>query len=228
MPRVTRHILFVAVIAGVGGSPSSARSDADLNWVPVDQTVSDLDLRATSSRRVEQGIGVYGQTGSLYRRTDLNPRSFSTGQVLTQRYQLREPGVTAWFDRPDDLVRDPLGELRLNVAPFLDGQFIDLVPPNTVIDLVPDAYRGFVPYDDSLAGGGEDTRINTRIDTRIGDPIGAWTQPVLDALPAFPPPPKAHRLPVLRQAEQADQEAGSQPRDDAVEPEPIEEDAAGD
>lgn len=227
MPRATRHILFMAVIAGVGGSPSSARSDADLNWVPVDQTVSDLDLRATSSRRVEQGIGVYGQTGSLYRRTDLNPRFFSTGQALTQRYQLREPGVTAWIDRPDYLVRDPLGELRLNVAPSLDGQFIDLIPPNTVFDLVPQTPRGFVPYDDRPGEGWEDTRINTRLDTRIGDPIGAWAQPVLDALPAFPPPPRAHRLPVHRQAEQADQEVGSQPRDDAVEPEPIEEDAAG-
>lgn len=227
MPRATRHILFVAVIAGVGGSPSSARSDADFDWVPVDQTVGDLDLRATSSRRVEQGIGVYGQTGSLYRRTDLNPRSFSTGQALTQRYQLREPGVTAWIDRPDYLVRDPLGELRLNVAPSLDGQFIELIAPNTVFDLVPQTPRGFVPYDDRPGEGWEDTRINTRLDTRIGDPIGAWPQPGHDTLPTFPPPPKAHRLPVHRQAEQTDQEAGSQPRDDTGEPDPIEEDAAG-
>jgi hypothetical protein len=227
MPCAIRYILLVAVASAVVFSPSSARADAELDWLPVDRSVSDLDLRASSSRRVEQGIGVYGQSGSLYRRADQNPWSFPTGQALTQQYQLREPGVTAWIDRPDYLVRDPLGELRLNVAPSLDGQFIDLVPPNTVFDLVPYTPRASVSYDDRSGRGWENPRIDTRLNTRIGEPIGGWAQPGHDTLPAFPSPPRAHRLPAHRQAQRAEERADPQTQADDSGPGRVDEADAG-
>jgi len=196
MPRASRTILL-AVIAPtvVGGWWSLASAQDDTPWQPVDQTVSDLDLRASSARRVEQGIGVLGQTGSLYRRPDTGPGWFVNGNPLSQQYQLREPGVTAWIDRPDYLVQDPLGEVGLNISPAQDRRFIDLVPPNTVFDLVPSTQRGFVPYTDIYDDGLGSTRVNTRIDGFIDTTAtGQREHPLLTM-------PRAHRLPEHLQAQ---------------------------
>lgn len=152
------------------GSASGQSSSSSAELFPVDQTVSDLDPRAASLRHVEQGIGVFGQTGSLYQRGGLNLGS-TLDQSLPQRYLLRQPGVRAWIDQPDYLVRDALGQVRLNVAPGQDRQFIGLFPPNTVFDLVPHPAPGFVPYIQPGFEGWRDTRINTRIDGLIRTPI---------------------------------------------------------
>ncbi len=198
MPRASSPILLIAIVStAVGAHTSSTLADDNAQWQPVDQSVSDLDLRATSSRRVEQGIGVYGQTGSLFRRPDSGQGSSINGQPLTQQYQLREPGFTAWIDRPDYLVQDPLGEFRLNIAPSQDGQFIDLIPPNTVFDLDPTTPNAFVPYTDFYDDGLGNTRVNTRIDGWVDTPVSG--EPVRQLLPL----PTAHRLPPHLMAERA-------------------------
>ncbi len=197
MHRASRPILLAVLLAAVGVHTSPAVADEGTQWEPVDQSVSDLDLRATSSRRVEQGIGVYGQTGSLYRRPETGSGWPLQGQPLSQQYQLREPGVTAWIDRPDYLVQDPFGELKLNIAPSQDGRFIDLIPPNTVFDLSPTTSNGFVPYTDIYDDGLGSTRFDTRIDGRIDTPAtGQPQQP-------WPVLPRAHRLPPHLMAERA-------------------------
>src|SRR5690606_14377569 len=129
-------------------------------WQPVDQTVSDLDPRAVSTRRVEQGISVYGQSGSLYQRSDMSSGYNGLGQPLTQQYQVRQPGFTAWIDQPDYLVSDTLGETRLNISPVHTGGAIGLIPPNTVFDLVPHTQVTipFAAYDD----GWNLSRVSTR------------------------------------------------------------------
>ncbi len=196
MPRASRTILL-AVLAptAVGVCLSIAQAQDDTQWQPVDQTVSDLDLRASSARRVEQGIGVYGQTGSLYRRPDTGPGWFVNGNPISQQYQLREPGFTAWIDRPDYLVQNPLGDVGLNIAPSQDRRFIDLVPPNTVFDLVPSTSRAFVPYTDIYDDGLGSTRVNTRIDGFIDTTTtGQREHPLLTM-------PRAHRLPAHLQAQ---------------------------
>lgn len=196
-------ILAVASAAG----HLSAQDGRDILWQPVDQAVSDLDLRAASTRRVEQGIGVYGQSGSLYRRDDLSPGyDDGLGQPFSQQYQLRRPGFTAWLDRPDYLVRDPLGELKLNVSPGQDGRYIDLIPPNTVFDLVPHTQASAVPYVDPYSDGWDENRLDTRYDGVVtGDPA-------VQTLP----PPRAHRLPehLIAQRE-ARAAAEATPKDDA-------------
>ncbi len=200
MPHASRHLLLTVLVSALGAYTTSTYGQDDTQWQPVDQTVSDLDLRAQSSRRVEQGIGVFGQTGSLYQRPNTGQGWFINGQQVTQQYQLRQPGFTAWIDRPDYLVRDPLGELRLNIAPSQDGRFIDLVPPNTVFDLSPNTPRAFIPYAESYDPARLSPRVDTRIDGWIGTPLGQ--NPL--AVPPIPSPPTANRLPPHLMAQRAD------------------------
>jgi len=196
-----RTILFAAVLTWSGSTSSIVAQSDSQALVPVDQTVSDLDLRAGSLRYVEQGIGVYGQSGSLYRRTSLDPWSTGSGQPLTQQYVFRQPGVTAWIDRPDYLVQDELGELHLNTSPSQDRQFLGLIPPNTVFDLTPPTAGGLNFYAPQRRDGWRDTRINTRINTRIDGIINTRRstkisgQIVGPSSGSFPPPPKAYKLP---------------------------------
>lgn len=191
-----RTILLAGALALSGTVSSTEAQPGAEVFVPVDQTVSDLDLRAGSLRHVEQGIGVYGQTGYLYRRQRIDPWSLGSGQPLTQQYLLRQPGFTAWIDRPDYLVRDELGELRLNVSPAQDGQFLGLIPPNTVFDLTPPTTVGLSFDSRPMSDGWFDMRINTRmdglIDTRLSTEISG--QVGGSSVWSFPPPPKGYKL----------------------------------
>lgn len=220
MPSACRYapIWILAVFNAAGYL--SAQDNQAFQWRPVDQTVSDLDLRAASTRRVEQGIGVYGQSGSLYQRGDLPPGYApgydGLGQPLTQQYQLRRPGFTAWLDRPDYLVSDPFGDLKLNVAPGQGGGAIGLIPPNTVFDLVPRAQQPFVPYTEPYDDGWDPGLVNTRyrglVDGVVtGDPAARMLLT----------PPRAHRLPehliAARKARAADRGQNTEETQAAIE-----------
>lgn len=201
MPRANPPSLLLCLAAGmtVGVCDTSARGQDTTDWQSVDQSVADLDLRAASTRRVEQGIGVFGQTGSLYQRPDDGQGWFLNGREVTQQYQMRQPGFTAWIDRPDYITQDALGELSLNNAPAIDGFFIDLVPPNTVFDLSNAAQQVFIPYGDTP--GASSPRFNTRID--------GWANSPRDTDLTRFQPPVAHRLPphlMQRRAERRAQE----------------------
>ena len=191
MPRTGRTLLLGALVISCFAGETFAQDDPVNLWQPVDQTVADLDLRATSLRYVEQGIGAFGQNGSLYRRTD-DAGWLANGQPLSQTYQLRQPGFTAYIDRPDYLVIDQQGEVRLNVAPAVDHRFIDPIPANTVFDLVyhpANAAPRPTPdpvYNPWFIIPTSNTRINGRIDGQVtGDPMST---PLLE-------PVTAHRLP---------------------------------
>ena len=200
MPRAKHLILWLCLLIATAPGASSVSAQDTSQWQSVDQAVGDLDLRAASSRQVEQGIGVFGQTGSLYQRPNDGQGWYLNGQEVTQQYQLRQPGFTAWIDRPDYITQDALGEMSLNNAPAIDGQFIDLVPPNTVFDLSNSAQQVFFPYiqDTDITS----PRINTRIDGWANNPTSR------DQVGA--PRPVAHHLPphlMQRRAERRDQEA---------------------
>jgi hypothetical protein len=211
---LNRRAILLAIALGLWCAVTPTNGQA---FTPVDQTVGDLDLRARSLRHVEQGIGEFGQSGSLYRRQGFNPWSVGSGQPLTQQYQFRQPGVTAWIDRPDYLVLDEFGQLRMNTSPAQDRRFLGLIPPNTVFDLTLPVTVRLDPDARAIAEGWRDTRINTRINgtintrysvetsSRIGDLIGR----------TFPLPPRAYKVPM------------SQPEaDDASKPPPDEPDGA--
>ncbi len=210
MPRVCYPSLSLCLITAVAAyTQPLLGQDATPSWQPVDQAVSDLDLRAASTRRVEQGIGVFGQSGSLYQRPNDGQGWFLNGQEVTQQYQLRQPGFTAWIDRPDYLVQDPFGEMSLNNAPAIDGQFIDLVPPNTVFDLSNAAQQVFIPYTEDP--NSPSPRVNTRID--------GWANTGSSQSQVGAPPPVAHRLPahlIARRAEYRAAEAQRQAEQTAL------------
>jgi len=204
--------------------PAVAQNDP-VDWQPVDQTVADLDLRATSSRRVEPGIGVYGQSGGLYQRTDPLSGWPAEGTALSQTYQLRQPGFTAYLDRPDYLVTDRQGEVRLNAAPSTDGTYVDLIPPNTVFDLV---YRPHTPR--PLETWTNPYRSNPRMDLSVGSQVTGDLNPAVIPLP---PARVAHTLPdhlmkarEARRAEAAQlaEQAGSEPMEEAEAADPAEAD----
>ena len=218
MPSASRYAPMMLLAALSAPGYLSAQTNQDAQWQPVDQTVSDLDLRAASTRRVEQGIGVYGQSGSLYQRGDLPPGYApgydGLGQPLSQQYQLRRPGFTAWLDRPDYLVRDENGEMKLNISPGSGGEVVGLIPPNTVFDLVPHGQTPFVPYAQTYDDGWDLSRVNTRYHGVVtGDPAAQETLP----------PPRAHRLPdhliAERKARAAAREQSVDETEHAAEPE---------
>ena len=217
MPSASRYAPMMILTALSAAGYLSAQDQSGTQWRPVDQTVGDLDLRAASTRRVEQGIGVYGQSGSLYHRGDLPPGYFpgydGLGQPLTQQYQLRQPGFTAWLDRPDYLVIDPLGDTKLNVSPGQGGGVIGLIPPNAVFDLVPRAQTPFIPYAQTYDDGWDLNSVNTRYRGVVtGDPTVQQTLP----------PPRAHRLPdhliAERKARAAARGQTTDETEDAAEP----------
>jgi hypothetical protein len=231
MPSARRIIapMFLAVACTAGHL--SAQDNQDAIWRPVDQTVADLDLRATSLRRVEPGVGVFGQSGALYNRGDPSFGYDGRGLPLSQQYQLRQPGYTAWLDRPDYLVVDLRGTLNRNVAASTDGHYLNMVPPNTVFDLVPRGDVPVVPYMDPYDDGWGLDRVNTRITGEIGGEVTG--DPSVRPLIA---PPRAHRLPehlmarrkahADAEAEQADQTQASQAQEEEpVATEPVESDS---
>lgn len=188
MPSASRYVPILILTASSAAGYVFAQDIQGDPWRPVDQTVGDLDPNAVSTRRVEQGISVYGQSGSLYHRSDLSAGYNGLGRPLTQQYQLRQPGFTAWLDQPDYLVSDPHGEIKVNISPVHGGGAIGLIPPNTVFDLVPQTQTviPYAAYDD----GWDLSRVNTRYYGVISGVVTG--NPEAQELP---PPPRAHRLP---------------------------------
>jgi hypothetical protein len=197
--------------------PVSAQDSQPVDWQPVDQTVADLDLRATSNRVIEQGISTFGQTGTLYRRSLTDPMWTGQGQLMSQQYMLRRPGFTAYLDQPDYIVRGRDGEIGLNVAPSQDGRAIDKIPPNTVFDLVyrPSVAPVPVPLYDPLL---DTMYINTSTSTWIDGDVAGEPGPAL-----LPPPPVAHSLPPHLIERRIQHLAEAQARQAAGEDDPTEE-----
>jgi len=195
-----RTLLVLLALVWLGSiSTTSAQPESEV-FLPVDQAVGDLDRRSTSLRHIEQGIGVFGQAGALYRRQGLDPWSAGNGQPLAQQYQFRQPGFTAWIDQPEYLVLDEFGEMRTNASPSQDGQFLGLIPPNTVFDLTPPTVGGWSPQDRAADVGWRDTRISPRIEGRIGTRLSGDGSSQVSNPPgwSFPPPPKAYHVPTTQ------------------------------
>ncbi len=225
MPHASRYILLTILSLACAVGPLSAQNNQATDWQPVDQTVSDLDLRAVSTRHVEQGIGAFGQTGSLYQRSATDTAGSGLGQPLSQRYQLRRPGYTAYLDKPGYLVIDQQGEMNLNVAPSADGHYLDLVPPNTVYELV---YRpnAPVPYYDPLYDLDYGNPLtSTRIDGLFHDEVTGEGNELL-----LPPLPIAQRLPphLIRERELRAAEARQAAEQAEDEPAEVQDDAGAD
>lgn len=144
----------------------------------VDQAVEDLDPLAKSMRRIEPGLDQYGQHSSLFRRVG---RAGALNRVPV--YYRIGPGFIARVDRIDYIVRDDENGLTVNEAPKAEGEFIELIGPNTVYELSPIT----TPRQPETPGSSQheadnriwqNMRIDTRIDGRIDTRIDTHIEPV--------------------------------------------------
>lgn len=143
---------------------------------PVDQAVGDLDALGASMRQAQPN-----PQRVLYR---LEEAQHTTMQPMgmvhhAPAYYRVSPGVTAAMDnRIDYVVRAPdhPGRVAINIASPHDGEFRELVPPNTVFILKPlplyleEQSAHELPQPEGVAvsiGRRIDTRVETRLNTLI-------------------------------------------------------------
>jgi len=157
----TNTIASVAFLIAFLGMCALAAGQSRPQLRPVDQAVEDLDGLAVSLRRMGKGIRSDGEQTSLFK----YPQP-AVGSALTRPYLHVAPGVIARIDRPDYLVfagtRDKRILLKENVAPKVDGMFIEVIPPNTIFELRPlDQLIG--PPTQAVAPQPSKYRIDTRL-----------------------------------------------------------------
>lgn len=113
--------------------------------IPVDEGVQDIDPLARSLRQVPLGLRTTGEHTSVFA-VPVDPSASPSDQPtgLYQPYGEERfsyyrigPGFRARMDRIDYLVRVGKKGLAMNVQPRRDGEFIEVIGPNTYFDLRP-------------------------------------------------------------------------------------------
>lgn len=143
---------------------------------PVDQAVGDLDPLSVSMRRIEVGLRIDGEQTSLFKTVG---RDSQFGEM--QYYRIG-PGFTARVNRMDYLVLRDGGrrsQLDMNIAPRVDGEFLELIPADTLFEIQPlDPHASSYPLTFEAQPRGRalgpvrtqwriDNAVDTRIDLRI-------------------------------------------------------------
>lgn len=163
--------------------PHAPRGDVPAGLEPVDRAVGDLDALSHSLRHVDPGTAQFPEHVRIYRLPDhaagMGAQLGDAAHDRTQRdrrprYRYEAPGVRAWVRQPEYLVRGGPHEppFVFNRPPQQDGELRELIPPDTVFDLIPPD-RQAADEPDTEAGVDHridhrlDTRLDTRIDTRI-------------------------------------------------------------
>lgn len=157
---------------------------------PVDRAVGDLDALSHSLRHVDPGAARFPDHVRVYRLHDDAPGMWSQlGDPARDRaqrdqrhtYRYEAPGVRAWVRRPAYLVRGGPNEppLAVNRPPQQEGELLELVPADTVFDLIP-PHRQAAPEPEPDAVSAEDHRIDYRVDTRIGTRVDTRTDGDMD------------------------------------------------
>lgn len=199
MRYVTLGILGVFVLCSVNDVRAQMAQPAPpgVTGTPgqvVDQAVQDLDPLATSLRRMNPGNALYNNDGRIYQLRPPGPWTQAglpaldnlTGLNMPQQYIYRAPGVQAYMDRPDYLVRPgAMSTRRRNVAPHGDGKFVEMIPAGVVFDLVP--RQPGAQVQPQAADDWVDHRIDGRIDNRIDGRIETQL-PVPSNVTVNPPP----------------------------------------
>ena len=159
-------IHMAAMTLSLGWTGMGLSSECTQALRGVDQAVTDQDRLGMSLRQVESGLGTAGQQSALFLLSP--PVTPSTSEGMSPLYQPRylrlDLGLRATTDRIDYVVPNPEGRgYKLNQAPSLDGEFYELVGPNTVFELQPilpqtSPWRAEPP---------PDARINARVEGRL-------------------------------------------------------------
>lgn len=175
MARVSCILLAVTIgtTAAWGQIGGDLSAPATAGLTPIDQGVADLGPHSTSLRRVESGLRVDGEQTSLFR---LDPVDLSQKPT----YYRVGPGFRARVDRLDYVVidrHDPGSRRRPNLAlnqqPRVDGEFVELIGPNTVFELTLRPAAARRPLPEPRPDARLDGQMDGRLDGRIGGPIDA-------------------------------------------------------
>lgn len=153
----------------------------------VDQGVGDLDVLSHSMRQTQTGLRSDGEGTSLYRIKAQDGAAGVIGGVQTQDGFYRVgPGFTAKVDRMTYMVVDPYREktFNANVQGKRDGQFVEVLPANTVFLLDPRSDPRFAekqleelerrqtpPAPNQVLGRPIDRRVNRQINTMVNGQV---------------------------------------------------------
>jgi len=131
MRNASSIFAFTLVIAA-----SVARAQIPIEALsPVDQAIEDLDPLSTSLRVREPGLMLLGQDSSLFEiPADLLDQGAGAG-ATGRRYYRVGPGYVARVARIDYAIPVGRRSFLVNQQPIEDGDFIELVPPDTVFEL---------------------------------------------------------------------------------------------
>lgn len=159
---IKRIVIVVLLLTLLPAITFAQDQPVTYRYAPVDQAVGDLDSLSTSMRHVQAGLGVDGYQSRLYRVEPTGPLNFNTPPSSHPAYVRLSPGVVAQVDRLDYVVKRGRKGRAYNVAPQSDGEYLEMVPPNTVFMLTPiDMNSETLPY------AGIDYRVNARVDTQL-------------------------------------------------------------
>ena len=143
---------------------------------PVDQAVDDLDPLSVSMRRIEVGLRIDGEQTSLFKTVGRD------SQFGAPQYYRIGPGFTARVNRMDYLVLRDGGrrpQLDMNISPRVDGEFLELIPADTLFEIQPLGPHTLsypLTFEAQPRGRGQapihtqwriDNAVDTRIDLRI-------------------------------------------------------------
>ncbi len=197
-----RHWLTSAGLAAALTGSAMGQIEGDLSapatagLKPIDQAVGDMSANVVSQRRVESGLRVDGEQTSLFQ--------LQQPVDLLQRpvYYRIGPGFRARTDRLDYLVldKDDPGTQRrpnfaLNQQPRVDGEFFEIIGPNTVFELALPHQSPFappprvapLPIPDARVAPVVDQRLDARVDGIIDGRLKTRVDPQLPgAIPASP------------------------------------------
>lgn len=178
MIRVGAFILMVVGVTHV------VWAQVPEEFQPVDQAVEDLDPLATSLRRVEKGLRYDGEHTNLFKVFELD-----AGPDSQPTYYRIGPGVTARVHRLDYLVRTGEKGLALNIKTRLDGEFIELIPADTVFELR--SLEELIPDEAWAEEIAPPSRhyIDARIDCRVEGYFDGAMNPSIDARTIESTPP---------------------------------------
>ena len=143
---------------------------------PVDQVVGDLDPLSQSMRQVSAGLRYDGEHTNLFEVFD-----FDAQPHRQPAYYQISPGYTARVPRMDYLVRKGERDYAYNQLARYDGEFVELVPADTVFELRPlNQLANDEPTDDEFEGLPPPNTINTRIDSTINTYIDGTINTQID------------------------------------------------
>lgn len=134
----------------------------------VEPGFSDLSDNAANTRVQDPGLAQFPERGFMLGGSGIADQARQIGIENGRRFRIDLPGIQAYVNRSDYLVRDREGRPNINVAPGQDSQSVLFPGPGLVYNLVP------LPDPGSAAPNpfpeGQDPRLDPRVNPVVPQP----------------------------------------------------------